>query len=243
VAEWLRSGLQSRLRGFDSPRRLYTFHKKGPEKVPKCDPYTPGAGLAVLRLFGCGNEIYRAHAERLGDALHCAPARGRLARFRARQRAGGDPGFVREIFLREALLAAQALDGAAEIRRGHVGNISIACVQVHAILRMRQTCYLLGAGDHPHKVAPGKAGHRVSWFGARPLVRQTAPDSAKIAATSAARSGESGADCSGLRSGCSSAATRAARLAQARYSWRSRGVLKVGMLSPLFWEGKRIAFR
>jgi hypothetical protein len=41
VAEWLRSGLQSRLRGFDSPRRLYTFHKKGPEKVPRLVPYMP----------------------------------------------------------------------------------------------------------------------------------------------------------------------------------------------------------
>lgn len=124
--------------------------------------------LAVL--FGCGHEIGRAHVERLGNALHRPPARRSRAGFCTRQRPGGDPGVVRELFLRAALLDAQAFDRAAEIwGRRHIGNISAACVQVHAISRMRQTIATFsGSGNVPtDRPRRGRASGLASWPGAR----------------------------------------------------------------------------
>jgi len=72
--------------------------------------------LAVV-LFGSGNEIPRAHAECCGDALHCPPARRRLARLGSRKRPGCDPGAVCEIFLCQAAIESQAFDRAAEVGR------------------------------------------------------------------------------------------------------------------------------
>jgi len=63
------------------------------------DTFCWSASLALVALFASGNEIGRAYAECCGDAPHCPPARGRLARLGSRKRPGGDPGAVCEVFL------------------------------------------------------------------------------------------------------------------------------------------------